>query len=182
MNRYQHACYHNAKSLLGASKLLFEKRIYGHASSLAVLAIEECGKGFLLMFDRPKKVNESYFRNQIRSHKNKLKVAAKDAFISGLREEGFFSAKNPIKSLEDFQKKINRFVSEGNKKFLKMSLGAYIINELEPIKENGFYVDFKNGEIISPKLVKRKQAQFIIEQAERVVKYFPKTHGRKISN
>jgi len=63
-----------------------------------------------------------------------------------------------------------------------MSLGAYIINELEPIKENGFYVDFKNGEIISPKLVKRKQAQFIIEQAERVVKYFPKTHGRKISN
>lgn len=180
MNRYQHACYLNAKSLLRAAKLLFEKRLYGHSSALATLAIEECGKGFLFMIYDPDKQDWKYVRNKIKSHKNKLKVASKDVYLMGLKHEGFFSEKKPVKSLEDFENKINKLFSEDDKKFRKLAVEAYLINHLQPLKEMGMYVDIDNKDIITPKLVKRKQAELAIKQAERVVKYFPKTHGRKV--
>lgn len=178
MNRYQHACYLNARSLLRASKLLFEKRLYGPSSALSVLAIEECGKGFILMFVTPNKNNESYFRKRISDHKNKLLVSAKDAYLMGLMHEGYFSKENPVHSLEEFQKKLYKLLKT-DKKFTKLVVDSYLIQELNPLKKKGLYVDFDGEKIISPKSIKRKEARFALVQAERVVKYFPKTHVRK---
>lgn len=180
MNRYQHACYLNAKSLLKASKLLFEKKWYGPATALAVLSIEECGKGFLFMIHNPEKDGEEWVQKQILPHRNKLLVAAKDAYMMGLKHEGFFSEKNPVKSLEEFQQKIEQLHREGNRKFLDLAYGSYFIQKLNPLKMRGLYVDLKDGEIISPKSVKRKDAEFAMKQAERLVRYFPKTYGRKV--
>lgn len=181
MNRHQHACYLNAKSLLRASNLLFVKRLYGPSSALAVLAIEECGKGFLFMIHNPDKENWRYVRKQIKSHKNKLEVVAKNAYLSGLKHEGFFSEKKPVKSLEDFENKVHKLFNDGNRKFTRLAIETYLINELKPLKEKGMYVDVDDQKIISPKSIKRKEAELAIRQAERVVKYFPKTHGRKVT-
>lgn len=180
MNRYQHACYLNAKSLLRASKTLFEKRMYGHSSALATWAIEECGKGFLFMIYNPDKEDWKYVRKKIKSHPDKLKMAAKDAYLMGLKHEGFFSEKKPIKSLEDFKKKVNNWHNKGNKKFQELVIETYLINKLQPLKEKGLYVDIDSKNIITPKSVKRKDAELAIKQAERTVKYFPKSHGRKV--
>jgi len=180
VNRFQHACYLNAKSLLRASKILFGKRIYGHSSALATLAIEECGKGFLFMIHNPDKEDWKYVREQIKSHKNKLEVAAKDAYLMGLKHEGFFTEKKSVKSLQDFENKVSKLFSDGNKKFQQLAVESYLINLLQPLKEKGMYVDIDDKKIITPKSVKRKEAELAIRQAERVVKYFPKTHGRKV--
>lgn len=51
---------------------------------------------------------------------------------------------------------------------------------MNPLKKKGLYVDFEGEKIVSPKLIKRKEAKFTLEQAERVVRYFPKTHGRNV--
>lgn len=179
MNRYQHACYINAKSLLRASKLLFEKRLYGPSSALSVLAIEECGKGFIFMFETPNKNNESYFRKRISDHKNKLLLAAKDAYLMGLMHEGYFSKENPVHSLEEFQEKLHKLLKT-NKNLVKLVADSYLIQELNPLKMKGLYVDFDGEKIILPKSIKRKEAKFALEQAERVVKYFPKTHGKEL--
>lgn len=179
MNRYQHACYLNAKSLLRASRLLFEKRLYGPSSALSVLTIEECGKGFVFMFETPNKKNEYHLKKQIFDHENKLMVAAKDAYLMGLMHEGFFTKEKPVHSIEKFQEKVHK-LSKSNKKFVKLATESYLIQELNPLKKKGLYIDFKGEEIISPKSIKRKEARFALEQAERVVRYFPKTHGRKV--
>ena len=178
MNRYQHACYLNARSLLRSSKLLFEKRLYGPSSALSVLAIEECGKGFILMFETPNKNNKSHIRKRISDHKNKLLVAAKDAYLMGLMHEDFIK-EGSIHSIKEFQDKIYE-LSKSNKKFVKMVAESYLIQDLNPLKKNGLYVDFDGDKIISPKSIKKKEAKFALEQAEKVVKYFPKTHGRYV--
>lgn len=180
MNRYQHACYLNAKSLLRASKLLFEKSLYGPSSALSVLAIEECGKGFLFLIHDPDKTDEKWIHKQIIPHGNKLLVAAKDAYVMGLKHEGFFSEKKLVKSLEEFQQKISELHKQGNRKLLDLAYGSYFIQKLNPLKMRGLYVDLKDGEIISPKSVKRKDAEFAMKQAKRLVRYFPKTYGRKV--
>lgn len=179
MNQYQHACYLNARSLLKAANLLFEKRMYGHASALAVLSIEECGKGFLFMIHKPDKDNESFVRKQIKSHTEKLGFAAKDIYLMGLEYEGFITKKNPIKSLEDFEKRVEHLHVSGNKKFLDLVVGSYLIQQFQPLKERGLYIDLEKGKILSPKSIKKEQAKFVITQAERAVKYFPKSHGKK---
>lgn len=182
MNRYQYACYLNAQSLLKASKLLFEKRMYGHAAALAVLSIEECGKGFLFMVHKPNKENESYIRKQIKSHKDKLGFASKDAYLMGLKHEGFISEKNPFKSYEDWEKWLKNTIRKKDKKFLELALNSYIIKDLQPLKERGLYIDLENDKILTPKSITKKQARFALEQAERVVKYFPKSHGGKVKD
>lgn len=179
MNHHQHACYLNAKSLLKSAKLLFEKRLYGPSSALSVLAIEECGKGFIFMFETPNKNNESYFRKRISDHKNKLMLSAKDAYLMGLMHEGYFSKENPIHSTEEFENSVHKLF-QTDKKFAKLVTDSYLIQELHPLKMKGLYVDFDGEKIISPKSIKRKESRFALEQAERVVRYFPKTHGSKV--
>ncbi|MEX2193004.1 MAG: AbiV family abortive infection protein [Nitrosarchaeum sp.] len=178
MNRYQHACYVNAKMLLRSSKLLFEKRLYGPSSALSVLAIEECGKGFIFMIETPNKKNESYLRKRISDHRNKLLLSAKDAYLMGLMHEGYFTKEKPV-SIEEFQDKAHRLLRT-NKRFAKLVTDSYLIQDLNPLKKKGLYVDFDGEEILSPKSISRKEARFALEQADRVVRYFPKTHGMKV--
>jgi len=179
MNRYQHECLLTARYLLRSSKLLFKNKFYGPSTSLAVLAIEECGKGFFLAIE-PKPTEIKNGLSAYRIHQEKLDSAAFDLFYGGLMVKGFFNINKPI-TIKEYQKKIDRYLREGNKEFIDFAAKSFLIKKLNKIKKDGFYTDVQDGKIARPRDTKRKTAALVIEQAKLAVNIFPKVHGKKVN-
>ncbi|MEO9277415.1 MAG: AbiV family abortive infection protein [Nitrososphaera sp.] len=175
MNLYQYECLLNASSLLKASKLLFNNKMYGHSASLAVLAIEECGKGVIMIKDPKTSEIDDHLVKDIRSHKTKLDFASYTAYVVGLTLSGFFNKDQPV-TLEEFQNRVHDYLKKRNKKFIDLAVNSYMIKHLAEIKEQGFYTDFRKNKVSTPRDIKRKTAQYVIKRAIIMIETFSKMH------
>jgi len=148
-------------------------------AALLELSIEELAKGLLIVFKTPeyKKQSAEIFESnekllstlnddlneykisdfKTHYHKEKLKTIQ---FILTKTEEFYSNNKSILLSLFDFDDIINNYKQylpglndEPYKKMEKdlSSLTAIDIAKMDKIKENGFYVDFKNGRAVEPK-------------------------------
>lgn len=75
-------CRHNVMLLLGDAKTLYRKRSYGHAISLAIIAMEEFGKEVILIAkkalperDLPPDFDSDIVRRAFRNHDLKIQMA-----------------------------------------------------------------------------------------------------------
>ncbi|MFY9300034.1 MAG: AbiV family abortive infection protein [Candidatus Nitrosotenuis sp.] len=177
MNRLMAACLENAEYLLDASRILFKAKFYGPASSLAALSIEECGKAFLFPLDMDTKNIHKIFRKQITSHKEKIKIASWDKFMTGLQRKGLFTKENPVQSIVGYQQKLQKYYEEGNLHLTELLLEDKIYKILPILKNLGIYVDFdEKGKLLLPRKTTRRAAALIIEQAEKRIKEFREDH------
>lgn len=91
----------NAKKLLGISRELFNKKEYAVSIFLAVIAIEELGKGILLMQKRDEIITSSVWNDSFLKHLPKALAA-----VNNMREfvaENDPDRKNKLKKLEELE-------------------------------------------------------------------------------
>lgn len=173
MNKRTKACLDNAKYLLDAAKLLLNNKFYGPSSSLAILAIEECGKAFTVDSVGENEKLFKKMRKEIKSHRDKLEVAYYDKFFSGIIRTGLFDRdEHPIVSKEKYLKKLQELENNNNNE-LKDLLTQSLMYEMFPImKERGFYVDFQGERILTPQQTSEQAASYLVGEAERRLKEF----------
>ena len=140
------------RDLVNASNVLLTQKAYAPALSLSIIALEECGKIFILdslLFLRDKENN--YFKKSSISHKNKL-----DALQ--------FS----IPLLLNISKHDKKFTDEKTKRMFETAIRIelknlheqYIelrekmpesdIRQLDMLKQRGFYTDFYDNQFRTP--------------------------------
>jgi len=147
------------EQLVDASNALINNESYAQSLSLSVIALEECGKLFLLdslLFVRNKE-NDHYKKSAI-SHKNKL-----DAFqflisllmIVSKFDEKFLNAR----TRERFSKAvtIGLFNLHEDYKNLRDTLPSNDIVQLDTFKQMGFYSSHLNQKFCIPSLVLDKE-------------------------
>ena len=112
----------NADSLTENSLLLLSRGSFGHSLALSVLAIEECGKAFLLIavHEDKTKLDEELLKAIFRNHTFKVYVPLLELALS----EGF-----PKDDLE----------------YVKS-----LAPTLDKVKQRGLYVDFLEGKWVTP--------------------------------
>ncbi|MCP8320733.1 MAG: AbiV family abortive infection protein [archaeon] len=134
-------CIENSERFVQDAELIYKNKSYGHALSLAVLAMEEIGKTILFWrvglgyesFD--KKLWEDLFKK----HKPKLKRALNQILALSI-----------ARNKSAFMKFIERMKGDLNKE-----------------KQDGFYVNLKDKhEFVSPSNISRKKAEETIELAK----------------
>lgn len=135
--------------LVSSSSLLLENGAHSQAASLAVIALEECGKIFLLdslLFSKPDDDYVKSFKKGSLSHKDKLFAA--QFFIAFLQKLSEHDKRN---SDVRFKKaiQIGMLNLHENYKKLRDSLPNADIHELDRIKQEGFYTKL-DGQSFSP--------------------------------
>ncbi len=178
----------NAKRLLADAEALFELGKWQTATALAVLAIEEIGKHFLIRWEQDARKN-------VLSHKSKQAVlgsfymadAAIETTIKILNERGIEIKHED--DLEEWQKNLlktesgrqlnNWFFSKDNEE-LRTAMATAMMEhkfsdlgfkaktgEIDKIKQKAFYVDIDaNGEVVSdPSSITREIANEWLEHA-----------------
>ena len=137
-------CTWNAQRFINDARLLMKARSYGHALSLAILAVEETGKKMLLW--------QVYFGTL------EVEVA--------LSQDFFFS--HPKKLVEVLKSSVQLISIRANReKMLKLVNG--ISRDLYEDKLEGLYVNIKAGLATSPRKVTCQKAKDVISFAESMV-------------
>ncbi|MDB2479865.1 AbiV family abortive infection protein [Porticoccaceae bacterium] len=135
--------------LVSSSSLLLDNGAHSQAASLAVIALEECGKIILLdslLFSKPDDDYAKGFKKGSLSHKDKL--LATQFFVVFLKALSEHDKRN---SDVRFKKavQIGMLNLHENYKELRDSLPNADIHELDRIKQEGFYTKL-DGQSFSP--------------------------------
>jgi AbiV family abortive infection protein len=160
LGRGMHLCFLNASSLVDDAELLLETSP-GRALSLAILALEELGKIFILCNWAAKasfkQVDWAEVSQSIHSHKNKQEI--------------FASYGRAI---------LDRFVFS-----YKVDFPSNLSPLLDRLKQSGFYVDCFEGQFISPQDAGRDNIEWtkwIISAAKERLGSLAGLHGSEQSS
>lgn len=153
----------NSKTWLEeANHLLFERRSYGHSTTLSLFSMEETVKSWIcwsvgIGLMSP---NDKYLKEVFRSHGSKMAALIFYWIV----------ANAPILS-QSFQKEL----SEDDKKQLESLMKQInidkISNDLVYLRMKGLYVDYKKNVIISPNEITKDDADGFFLDAFRFYKY-----------
>jgi AbiV family abortive infection protein len=140
------------KDLIKASNILLEKKVYAPSLSLSVIALEECGKLFILdslLFLRDKKNN--YYKKSSISHKDKLD--ALQFCIPLLLNISKHDKKYKNENLKDkFQMAIKIGLKNLHIEYVQLreQLPRSDFRELDILKQRGFYSDSSDNIFKTP--------------------------------
>lgn len=140
------------KDLIKASNILLKKKAYAPSLSLSVIALEECGKLFILdslLFLRDKENN--YYKKSSISHKDKLdalqfciplllNISKHDEKYKNENTKEKFGIAIQI-ALKDLH---NEYVT------IREQLPKSDFRELDILKQKGFYTNYHNNEFKNP--------------------------------
>ena len=144
----------NAQKFIEDAELLFEHKSYGHATSLALVGIEEMAKALAL--------SEAYFSNRELEHvkdffyNHRVKNAVFLGVIIGMYAPIGTPKKNADKkalTATEIQKSAAKVESPLMK----------VLQEVDELRKAGLYVDYKNERWCSPVDIKREEAKYHIE-------------------
>lgn len=140
------------KELVDASNALLARKLYAQSLSLSIIALEECGKLFLLdslLFVRDK--NKDNFNRSSISHHNKLDASI---FTIGLLKliSQFDNRSEDEKTKFKFRKAIQIGLFNLHEKYKEVrdDLPGNDIRALDRLKQNGFYSKFHNQKFEKP--------------------------------
>jgi AbiV family abortive infection protein len=136
-------CADNGYKLAQDARRLFSKKRYSTATAIAISALEEFGKVYILslialMIDRGEKIEWGTFWKDWRNHKFKQ-------FMTGLLDMGYFG-----------------------KDAISLAKRTVIFEDLNEIREQALYVDFMDGKWKHPKEISKKWTIEILESAESI--------------
>ena len=142
------------KDLINSSNILLEQKAYAASLSLSVIALEECGKLFILdslLLLRDKKNN--YYKKSSISHKDKLDALqfCIPLFIDISKHDKNYKEQT---TKEQFEMAIQ--IGMKNLHIEYVELKEHLINsdirELDTLKQKGFYSDYSNNVFNTPSL------------------------------
>ena len=149
-----HICLENAKKWIEDAELLFEHGSYGHATSLALIGIEELAKALVL--------SEAYFSNRELEHvkdvfqNHRFKNAIFLGVIIGMYAPTAMPEKNAEKkALTEME--IQKSAAKVESPLMK------VLQEVDELRKAGFYVDYKKGRWCSPIDVERGEAKYHVD-------------------
>ena len=140
------------RELVNASNVLLAQKAYAPALSLSIIALEECGKIFILdslLFLRNKENN--YFKKSSISHKDKL--AALQFLIPLLLFISKYDKKyKDAKTKKRFKKAIHIGLDNLNRQYVELreKMVESDILLLDMLKQRGFYTDFYDNQFRIP--------------------------------
>ncbi|MCP8308781.1 MAG: AbiV family abortive infection protein [archaeon] len=160
----------NAEQFLSDAKVLMESGSYAHAAALAVLGIEECVKAKIaskhLSWDGSFEVDVKTYREEIKNHFSKLSLAAKDHAITALARhlmpEGFCSLQELYQRLKQTIEKEDNFLRD-------LEIESTLYACLTILKEKWLYVDVRDGEVTTPLIWSKEDAEKVLSMAEKRV-------------
>jgi len=151
-------CLENARKLIEDSELLFEHESYGHATSLALIGIEEMAKALVL--------SEAYFSNRELEHVKDVfhRHRVKNAVFLG----AIVAMYTPIGTRKTNAEKKTLTAREIQKSVAKVESPLMkVLQEVEELRKAGLYVDYKKERWYSPVDIIREEAKFHVEFGKR---------------
>ena len=139
--RYVFEALKNAKQFLKDAKVLIDNGSYAHSAALAVLAIEEGAKAKMatqhITWNGRLEVDIETYQKEIKSHLNKLSLAARDhwidIFLSRLKSKGSCSWQELYQRLKQVMKE-DEFLTN-------LEIESTLYACLTILKEKWLYVD-----------------------------------------
>ena len=162
----------NAKQFLKDAEVLINSGSYAHGAALAVLAIEEGAKAKMatqyISWDGRLEVDIKTYKNEIKSHFNKLSLAARDymidGFLSRLMSQGDCSWQELYQRLKQVKEK-DEFLEN-------LEIEGTLYACLTILKEKWLYVDIEKGDVISPRTWSKNDSKRVLKMAKkRLQKY-----------
>lgn len=149
-----HICLENAQKLIEDAELLFEHESYGHATSLALIGIEEMAKALVL--------SEAYFSNRELDHVNDIFYShrVKNAVFLGFIVASHVSIGSPEANVKEktlTAREIQKSAANIERPLRK------VLQEVDELRKAGLYVDYKKERWCSPVDIKRGEAKFHVE-------------------
>ena len=112
-------CFKNASRLAHDAKLLYDSKRYSSCLPLAVLALEELGKGYMLMraYDNNEDITSENWKKEFKSHTEKLRIISKTFQTSPIKNPNKEKAVQQLSKLFDMlgEKKIESLYVDWNK-------------------------------------------------------------------
>lgn len=149
-------CFNNASSLITDAETLLRKESYGHASFLAVSAIEETVKAYIYATNRikgfwqPDELDSYVFK-----HNAKFALFLSHHFVDAVG-----------KAIETERKEIGNPLDVDDLAEIGKDFDS-AIKAIWDIRLLGLYVDHREGEWKSPSNIKREDAESCIEYAKK---------------
>ena len=140
------------RDLVDASNVLLNQKAYAPALSLSIIALEECGKIFILdslLFLRDKENN--YFKKSSISHKDKL-VALQFSIPLLLNISKYDKRFKDAKTKRRFETAIRIGLKNLHEQYVELreKMPDSDIRQLDMMKQRGFYTDFYDNRFRTP--------------------------------
>lgn len=139
------------KDLVNASNVLQKEKIYAASLSLSIIALEECGKIFILdslLFLRDK---NDFYKKRSLSHKDKLDALQFTiTLLATISEHHEDNKKDDTKVIFKKATQIGLSNLHSEYKSLRDKLKNSDIRQFDHIKQNGFYTGYFNNEFKNP--------------------------------
>ena len=197
LNKLSEAAADNAVSLLSDARVLREKRSFGHAFSLAVLAEEELGKATFLWLaaldksavltaDR-KLVIAGRRYEPFSSHPSKQSIQLGWALFAGLFRP-IFERVRPLLDQESLDldaavRIVNEYVTnltKNSERWLETLEPIIELGGLEREKQLGFYVDYEKSKVLLPSDFQEERCEQVIDRVSREFETTRKYLGRAL--
>ena len=182
--------YENAKRLLNCSKLLGKQEYFGPAATLAILGAEEAIKSYVLLFSAlPIEGQEPlslYFRNHKKKHNSiksfqqfsapiKFFLQCLMDWINNHKNDPPHVRSNPWPEITPlFKKWVREQKTNPNSKTQMESKWWEQTNQK---KNEGLYVDFKNGEWEDPGNITSEQFEYSFNYTRSLLEYLENYHS-----
>ncbi len=162
------AALDNSEQFLLDAIYLLEKKSYGHAYALAILALEEYGKAWMSFIDfigikdhAPWKKGEKAMYSHTEKHLAALDMTIALIYSAWKSEAGIIE--NPSDEVRR-DKELIALVEENKNRYSEslvylIKFQSYLLNNkkfLDTDKQDGFYVDVKDGELLHSPLTSSK--------------------------
>lgn len=155
-------CFNNANSLITDAEALFKRKSYGHASFLALSAIEEIGKAYFYALHRTEIEKSDELGKDVIRHDSKFNVFLFSLLTDSIQRQIETGRAQITKPLD-----VDDFVNMG--KDWDSALG-----DLWNFRNRSLYVDRVKRKWFSPLDTKRADARSLIDAAKNmVVKFEP---------
>ena len=162
----------NAKQFLKDAEVLINSGSYAHGAALAVLAIEEGAKARMatqhILWNGSLEVDTEIYQKEIKSHLNKLSLAARDhwidTFLRRLKSQGDCSWQELYERLKKLKKE-DKFLTN-------LEIESTLYACLTILKEKWLYVDIEEGKVISPLTWSEKDSKKVLLMAKNRLKKY----------
>jgi len=165
-----HKAYESAQANYESASALAERNLYGPATSLAVLSLEEVGKMILLdglLFAR--KDDERYKAYEKRHLRHKMKLDALEIYPLFLGYVSLIDSRQDEKRYKQTMVIIINDLKAKRQKLIKLFGESFALADLDSLKQKGFYSHEENGYFKSNKEgIQLEEAKAVIDLAWRV--------------
>jgi len=153
-------CFNNGKSLITDAEVLFKRKSYGHASFLALSAIEEIGKAYFYALHRAEIEKADELDTDVTRHDSKFNVFLFSLVTDGIQRQIDTGRTQITKPLD-----VGDFVNMG--KDWNSAMG-----DLWNFRNRSLYVDRVKRKWFSPQDTKRADCKSWIDAAKNMVSKF----------